>query len=215
MENKNIIILGINAGIGYNIAKQYSDNNYKIIGTYRNPNKKIEKLKKLKNIKLIKCDISNKNDVKKFLNNIYKFNIVWNEFFCSIGTTEPVGPFFDINFDEWEDSINVNFISQLRVLHGLFKIRDKTSTININFMAGGGTNSAFKHYSAYCVSKIALIKMCELIDAEDPSIKIHILGPGFVKTKIHLETIKAGDKAGSNLKRVQKFYVIFQNDESN
>ena len=72
-------------------------------------------------------------------------------------------------------------------------------------MAGGGTNSAFKFYSAYCVSKIALIKMCELIDDEEPDIKIQIVGPGFVKTKTHLDTLKAGNKAGENLNRVKKF----------
>ena len=82
-------------------------------------------------------------------------------------------------------------------------MRNKSSFANINFMAGGGTNSAFKFYSAYCISKIALIKMCELIDAEDPKIKIQILGPGFVKTKTHLETIKAGNRAGNNYKIIE------------
>ena len=72
-------------------------------------------------------------------------------------------------------------------------------------MAGGGTNGPFRNYSAYCVAKIGLIKMCELIDDEFDNINIFILGPGFTRTKTHLETIKAGKKAGKNYLRVKKF----------
>jgi hypothetical protein len=47
--------------------------------------------------------------------------------------------------------------------------------------------------------------MCELIDDEYKDIKIFILGPGFVKTKTHYETIRAGSRAESNYERVSTF----------
>ena len=47
--------------------------------------------------------------------------------------------------------------------------------------------------------------MCELIDDEAEDVNIFILGPGFVKTKTHFETLKAGAKAESNLERVRQF----------
>ena len=202
---KKIIILGANADIGFNITKMYLKNNFQVIGTYRKENNNTSKLRKFKNLMLIKLDILKKKQINNFIEIIGKKDFFWDEVFCSIGTSEPIGNFFETDFDIWEKSLNLNFVNQLRVLHGLFKMRNKSSVTNINFMAGGGTNSAFKFYSAYCISKIALIKMCELIDAEDPKIKIQILGPGFVKTKTHLETIKAGNRAGNNYKRVKEF----------
>ena len=67
------------------------------------------------------------------------------------------------------------------------------------FFAGGGTNNSVVHYSSYTVSKIGLIKMCDLLDAEIPDTRFAIVGPGWVKTKIHKPTLKAGPKlAGSN-----------------
>ena len=51
-------------------------------------------------------------------------------------------------------------------------------------MAGGGTNNPFTNYSAYCVSKIALIKMCELIDDEYKNLNVFIIGPGLLKPKL-------------------------------
>ena len=62
---KNIIILGVNADIGRNIANLYLKNNYKIIGTYRKKKPEDILLKHKKNIKFLKCDITNDNDVRK------------------------------------------------------------------------------------------------------------------------------------------------------
>ena len=72
-------------------------------------------------------------------------------------------------------------------------------------MAGGGTNNPFTNYSAYCVSKIALFKMCELLDDEYKNINTFIIGPGFTKTKTHKKLLKQEKKAGSNYLRVKKF----------
>jgi NAD(P)-dependent dehydrogenase (short-subunit alcohol dehydrogenase family) len=74
------------------------------------------------------------------------------------------------------------------------------------FFAGGGSNGATVNYSAYTVSKIALTKMCELLDAELPDTRFAIVGPGWVKTKIHEATVKAGDRAGDNLRKTQAKY---------
>jgi NAD(P)-dependent dehydrogenase (short-subunit alcohol dehydrogenase family) len=58
------------------------------------------------------------------------------------------------------------------------------------------------NYSAYTVSKIAQIKMTELLDAEVFDTRFTIIGPGWVKTKIHESTIKAGiDGAGGNFQK--------------
>ena len=53
--------------------------------------------------------------------------------------------------------------------------------------------------------KIILIKMCELLDDEIPTLKTFILGPGYVRTKIHEETLRAGDSAGENRQKTLDF----------
>ena len=40
------------------------------------------------------------------------------------------------------------------------------------------------------------------------NINTFIIGPGFTKTKTHIETLKAGKKAGSNYLRVKKISKI-------
>jgi short-subunit dehydrogenase len=202
---KNIIILGVNADIGRNIANLYLKNNYKVIGTYRKKKPKDILFKYKKNFKFLKCDITDNNDVRKLKFFIKKNKFKWNTIFSSVGTSKPIGKFFKINFKNWQKSVDVNFLSQIKVVHSLYPLRNKKYISNIVFLAGGGTNNPFRFYSAYCVSKIALIKICELIDDEYKDVNIFIVGPGFTKTKTHLETLKAGKNAGSNLNRVLNF----------
>ena len=120
------------------------------------------------------------------------------------GTQEPVGAFEKVDFAQWAKSIEVNFTSQLQFVHELLPARNKSGNHPpvVLFFAGGGTNNATLNYSAYTISKIALIKMCELLDAEIPDTNFVILGPGWVKTKIHQATLDAGaKKAGTNYQK--------------
>ena len=100
-------------------------------------------------------------------------------------------------------SVRANFTGQLQIVRELLPARNLNSSHGpcVIFFAGGGTNNAVKNYSAYTISKIALIKMCELLDAEIPDTRFTILGPGWVKTKIHQETLRAGKVAGANYQR--------------
>lgn len=203
--SKKIVILGISADIGYKIAKLYLGSGFKIVGTFRNHNSNVEDLKNKKNIDCVKCDLTDKNEYKCLSHRLLQSNFFWTHFFSSVGTSTPIGRFFDLSFSDWNESIDINLLCQLKTLHDIFPWRDQTKETTINFMAGGGTNSSFDNYSAYTVAKIALIKFCELIDSEYENLKIQILGPGFVRTKTHLETLNAGRAAGKNYKRVKEF----------
>ena len=200
---KKVIILGVNADIGFNFCNFLNDDKVEIIGTYRKI-KPIFKKDTNKKIKLIKCDISKDKDLQKLFHLIKKEKFTWDTFFSSVGTSLPIGKFFDTNFDDWSNSVKLNSIYQLKVIHKISKFRKKKS--NIIFLAGGGTNNTFRYYSAYCASKIFLIKMCELIDDEYPGINCFIVGPGRTRTKTHLETLKYGIKNDKNFKIVKKFW---------
>jgi len=186
-ENKmkpTVIILSVSSDIGMYLAKRYLRNGYQIVGTYRSYGK-LSEIDNLPDCRLFHCDISDKKSVKKFLKDFKKLRIHWNLFISCVGNLKPYGDFFKTDFDAWGNSVRVNSIEQLRVAHGLYPLRNKNAHPSIVFFAGGGVNNAVSHLSAYVVSKIMLIKMCELLDAENPDLKAFIIGPGYIKTKIH------------------------------
>jgi NAD(P)-dependent dehydrogenase (short-subunit alcohol dehydrogenase family) len=199
---KKYLIFSISSDFGIALANNWLENGHVVIGTYRNYSERIKELE-LKGAILFKCDLSSNSEIDKVCINICN-NHEWDVLCIAPATLEPVGEFIKISFDEWEKSVNLNFIAQMRIIYNLIPSR-KRESINgpiIILFAGGGTNSATKYYSAYTISKIAQIKMTELLDAEIPDTRFTIIGPGWVNTKIHDATISAGKKnAGENYQK--------------
>jgi NAD(P)-dependent dehydrogenase (short-subunit alcohol dehydrogenase family) len=102
---------------------------------------------------------------------------------------QPLAHFFKTDFEQWNRAVHVNCIEQLRVVHALYPFRDKKKATNAVFFAGSGTNGVEVNMSSYIASKIMLIKMCELLEAENDDMNIFIVGPGWTRTKAHYQVI--------------------------
>jgi len=201
---KNIFILGIGSDIGKRLAERYLLLGHSVVGTYRHKIS-INDLTNMGSLKLIKCDLVNKISTRACLQEYKMINRPWDIFISCVGTMEPIGKFFNSDFSKWEKSVILNSLSQLRFLHDLYPYRRKNKVSHVVFFAGGGTNSPFTNYSAYCVSKIMLIKMCELLDDENKDLNAFIVGPGWVRTKIHAQTLHSRWIAGANYARTKEF----------
>ncbi len=201
---QNVFVLGASSDIGRALVVRFLEAGCRVTGTYRNKSA-IEDLVDLPNLHLVCCRVDDQVSISQAVHSFSVGGGKWDTFVSSIGTEEPIGPFFENDFDAWESSVIVNSTAQLRVLHQLYPYRTVQQTCNVVFFAGGGTNNPFPNYSAYCVSKILLIKMCELLDNEYKDLNVFILGPGFVRTKIHLQTLAKGLHAGQNYQRTMEF----------
>jgi NAD(P)-dependent dehydrogenase (short-subunit alcohol dehydrogenase family) len=211
---KRYIIISISSDFGLALANNWLDDGHVVIGTYRNFSDRLKELE-TKGAILFKCDLSSSLEIDKACMKISR-DYEWDVLCIAPATLEPVGEFIKTAFDEWENSINLNFTSQMRIIYNLIPSRRKDSNHGpiVILFAGGGTNNATKYYSAYTISKIAQIKMTELLDAEMPDTRFCIIGPGWVKTKIHEATIKAGiTNAGENYQKTVD--IINNKNDSN
>ena len=189
------LILSINSDIGESIANHLCKKGYEVFGTYKNNKPKI--------------NISDENlfrfDIKDFDSSRYKFWLKsigkWDLFISCVGTQKPVGKLIEQNINDWVEAVAVNSSYQIAALINAIKGRKSTNHADVILFAGGGTNSANPNYSSYTLGKISLIKAVELLANEIKFMKFTILGPGWVKTKIHEETISAKEKAGENYKK--------------
>jgi NAD(P)-dependent dehydrogenase (short-subunit alcohol dehydrogenase family) len=194
---RTAIVLGATADIGRYLAERLSSDDWNIVGIGRTADR-LRELEKIPNLKAYQCAIASSDDVTRLADEVRAAGCEWELFVSCVGTTEPIGKFFEVDFDAWERSITVNFTAQLRVLHALWPLRRPDRIVDVMFLAGGGTNGRFPNYSAYCASKIALIKMCELIDDEASDANVFIIGPGYTRTRIHEETLRAGPVAAGD-----------------
>jgi len=210
-EGQIAIIIASSSDIGNAMARRWVNKGWKVFGTYRTKFPATNELAEI-GVELVQCDLADVNSVQKACLELRSLCPIWDNLILSVGSQEPIGPLMSCNFDDWAVSIQVNFINQLRIVKELLPTRNTSNILGpcVLFFAGGGTNNATVNYSAYTVSKISLIKMCELLDAEISDTRFVIVGPGWVNTKIHEETIKAGIRAGKNYEKTQ--YKLSSNE---
>ncbi len=185
---KTIIILSVSSDIGLYMAKQYLAQGHRVVGTYRS-DENLSDLKNNPDCSLFYCDINGRKSVELLIEQLKKAGVVWDILISCIGQLTPVVPFFECNFEEWEESVHINSIDQLRVIHYLYPLRQQKGVSSVVFFAGGAMNNAVVNLSAYTISKIMLAKMCEFLDAENKDMNIFIVGPGWTKTKIHQQVL--------------------------
>lgn len=197
-KEKSVFILALSSDIGIAYAENMLSRGWIVSGTYRNYTSKLGELER-RGVTLYQCDVSLLDDINK-LNQIYKSqNLKWDILMLATGVVSPVATFLNSDFNEWEQSLRINFLHVLRFCHGFLHFRNSHTLHGslVIFFSGSGSNSAPLNYSAYTISKIALTKACELMNEEIKDCRFTIVGPGVINTKIHKPTIEAADNPGS------------------
>jgi NAD(P)-dependent dehydrogenase (short-subunit alcohol dehydrogenase family) len=106
----------------------------------------------------------------------------------------PIGPFEACDETEWEKTIAVNVLGTYAAMRSVIPtmIAHKCGTI-INF-AGGGAFGARERFSAYSVSKAAVVRLTDAAARElrDHGITVNGISPGQVNTEMFETMVAAG-----------------------
>jgi NAD(P)-dependent dehydrogenase (short-subunit alcohol dehydrogenase family) len=201
---RSAIVLGASADIGAAHVRRLAADGWSVLGTYRDP-AGVAGLEGMEGVTLQPCDVAVAQDVRA-LAALAAEREPWTLVISAVGRLDPIGPWAELDFDAWERSVRDNSTAQLRAVHALLPLRCRDGA-HVAFFAGGGTNGPFRNYSAYCVAKVLLIKMCELLHDEVVDLNAFIVGPGFLPTKIHQPTLADARAAGENHAKTLNFYA--------
>ena len=184
------LIVGHDSELGKLIGAHLRGSGWKVFGTTRRPD--------LVSDTMYFLDALDTQSIHSGIDAFLDTSQDWDLVVLAIGILTPVGNVTSVDFREWRESIEVNFINQIFTIKTLI---EKSSPLVIKnrkilTFAGSGTNSAPKNYSAYTLSKIALIKATEILAVEYPNFTFLSLGTGWMKSPIHQQTLEAGDLAG-------------------
>jgi len=200
---RSVFILSVSSDIGEQLALDYLRRGDRVTGTHRGPLP--TSLHGHPKFTSLSCDIAAADASARIASGLGAQPEPWDIFISCVGQLSPVGNFFDCDCEAWLEAVSINSMLQLKALHAAHPFRRVGHPCHVVFFAGGGTNNPFRAYSAYCVGKVALIKMCELLDDENPDLNVFIVGTGWVRTKIHAQTLDAGDRAGINYTKTKSF----------
>src|ERR1700676_5052027 len=109
------------------------------------------------------------------------------------GVYGPIGTIADIAPDQWWDALRINLFGSFLVARAAARAMRARGGGRIVLMSGGGAATPFANYTAYASSKVAVVRLTETIAQElAPDIEVNCLGPGFVATRLHEQTLAAG-----------------------
>ena len=189
---KRILITGATGGIGSELVKLYASHNYFVLAFGTN----VEKLNKLndkykENIKVFTCDMKNKEDIKltfeKNEADLSNIDILIN----NAGITRD-NLFIRLSDSDWEDVMNINFISHTVVCRLVLKGMMKKRWGRIVSISSDAARIGNPGQANYVSSKGALEAFTKTIANEvaKRGITVNCVAPGFIKTEI-IDTIEA------------------------
>jgi NAD(P)-dependent dehydrogenase (short-subunit alcohol dehydrogenase family) len=124
----------------------------------------------------------------------------------AVGAYGPIGPAWEINTQEWLNTFSVNLFGPFLLCQTVLPhmIRARRGKI-INF-SGGGATSPLRRFTAYGVSKAAVVRLTETLaeEVKEFNVQVNAIAPGAVDTKLQDAVLAAGEKAGDLLQRIRR-----------
>ena len=187
----NVIIFGASGSIGNKVAVKFYKEGHNLLLFFKDKKKLKSAKKKFKNQLLQKIyfqilDFEKENEIKdkivKNKNFIRKSNLIIN----ATGAQGEIKNFFKLNEKKFHQIFKINFYSQILLIKHIYKIVKKSKGILIILFSGGGVTSMRENFSPYSLTKIALVKLVEILSVEfkNKKIRINAISPGIIDSKM-------------------------------
>lgn len=209
-EKMNIIIFGASGSIGSFLLKKYFEKRWNLLIFVKDKKKINNLIKKYKSngtqiIRFETIDFSNpknfKKKFKKHKNFINRTNIIIN----TVGIQGEIKNFFKLNIEKFNNVFKVNFFSQILFFKNIYQFVKKNKDTLFILFSGGGVTGQRSNFSPYVLSKIALVKLVEILSLEfnNNNIRINAISPGIIDSKMTRLILKK-DKKKINFKEIKK-----------
>lgn len=203
LQGKTIVVTGGSMGIGLAIARQVHEQGAAVILVARHEKELKKAVGELSqaskgSVSYYILDVSQPREVKKFADYLKKSHTTIHGLVHAAGVLGPIGKTEDIDPKEFEKTVRTNLLGTVTMCQYLIPLLKKSPHGKIVSLSGGGATGPFPHYGAYAVSKIGVVRLMENIASEyqDVHLDVNAIAPGFIATRIHESTLKAGTKAG-------------------
>jgi NAD(P)-dependent dehydrogenase (short-subunit alcohol dehydrogenase family) len=145
-----------------------------------------------------KTDVARQEDVRSLVQaTVSEFGGV-DILVTAAGVYGPIGLVADVSLDDWEAALRVNLLGTLYACQQVLPHMTSRRRGSIVNFSGGGATSPLPRFSAYGVSKAAVVRLTETLAAEcrEQGVRVNAIAPGAVDTRLQDEVLRAGSQAG-------------------
>jgi NAD(P)-dependent dehydrogenase (short-subunit alcohol dehydrogenase family) len=205
LAGKTVLVTGGSMGIGYACAEEIVRCGGAVVICARGEDELHNAAAKLSAfpdacVRAVRADVTSAADVAGLLDVAAEAGGL-DGVVHSAGVYGPIGPVVKVDPAAWFDAIRVNLFGTFLVAReACRRMIERGMSGSIVLMSGGGAATPFPNYTAYACGKVGVARFTETLALEvaEHGIRVNCVAPGFVATRLHEQTIAAGEAlAGS------------------
>jgi 3-oxoacyl-[acyl-carrier protein] reductase len=205
LDARTVVVTGGSSGIGYAIAEACAAQGARVVIVARGAGLLEESLGRLRSIsakdhRSYAVDVGSIEAVEDLASRLEREKVVPDALVNCAGTLGAIGKTTGVDMREFTQTIQANLLGTVymcRSIAPFFPSQPRGKIVNCS---GGGGTFPFPNYSAYAVSKAAVVRFTENLALElaADGVDVNCIAPGFVATRLHERTYAAGpEKAGA------------------
>lgn len=206
LEAKTVLVTGGGLGIGKSMAMAFAQAGANVFICSRTAKDLDQTTSEIiaagGNCKAEVVDISRQEQVQTWVEGIQKKEGRLNVLINNAGIYGPIGFLEENNMLDWQKTIEVNLYGMVFATRAVLPYMKKEKRGKIINMAGAGIGSANlqPNFSAYLISKAAVVAFTEAMSLElkNDNIQVNAISPGAVNTRFLDQVLRAGEGAGKD-----------------
>ena len=182
---KIAIVTGGTRGIGASISKKLKSSNFEVIANYASNDEAASSFSKENNIEVVKWDVSNFDECKKSITQIYEDYKNVDILINNAGITRDA-PLHKMSKDNWQKVIDVNLNSIFNMTSLVInKMRENSFGRIVHISSVNGQKGQFGQTN-YAATKSALIGFSKSLALESASkgVTSNVICPGYINTEM-------------------------------
>ena len=210
LQNKVALVVGAGRGIGEAIALRFAAEGAKLILAARSATElqAVSEIVKAAGgtAHFVVTDVTAPPEVaslvQKSIELFGRIDILVN----AAGTYGPIGRAWEVDAKEWANTFSANLFGPFLLCQSVLPHMIRAGRGKIINFSGGGATSPLCRFSAYGVSKAAVVRLTETLaeEAKEFNIQVNAIAPGAVDTKLQDSVLAAGERAGDLLQRIRR-----------
>ncbi len=208
LQDKVAIVTGAGRGIGEAIAIRFAAEGARVVLAARTASELETVASRIKSAGgaavVVPTDVVDAIQIARLVDTtITRFGVI-DILAHAAGVYGPIGPSWEVDAQKWLASVNVNLFGTFLICQAVIPHMIRARAGNIIMFSGGGATAPLPRFSAYAVSKAAVVRLTETLAEElkEFNIRVNAIAPGAVDTKLQDEVLAAGEKAGGLYRRM-------------
>ena len=203
LQDKVAVITGAGRGIGQAIAVAFAREGAQVALAARNEAELRETSAQAEaagaETLIVPTDVTGQGQVERLMDaaveRFRRIDVLVN----NAGISGPIGPLESNDVAAWVDTVTVNLTGTFLCCRAAIPVMLRQGAGKIINLSGAGAANAWSNMSAYCSSKVAVVRLTEVLaqELDGKGITVNALGPGSVHTSMWDKMTEDAAQAGA------------------